>query len=84
MSAIQAHMSPTGRLTVPKSARAKAGLARGGPVVIEIVDGDLRVRSIAQAMARARTLAAEIAAEASVGDVNAFLAERRREAASEP
>jgi predicted secreted protein len=52
--------------------------------VIEIVDGDLRVRSIAQAMARARTLAAEIAADASVGNVNAFLAERRREAASEP
>ena len=72
-------MSETGRLTVPLGVRAAVGLEKGGPVVLEIVDGELRVRSVAQAMARARALTRELTLGLTGVSVDDFLADRRRE-----
>ena len=83
MTAISTKMSETGRITVPLGVRAAVGLERGGPVVIEIVDGELRVRSIAQSMSRARALTRKIMAGKKGVSVDDFLADRRREAKRE-
>ena len=79
MKSQSAKMSETGRLTVPLGVRAAVGLERGGPVVLEIVDGELRVRSVAQAMARARALTRELTLGLTGVSVDDFLADRRRE-----
>ena len=40
-----------GRLIIPAQARRALDLDYGGPVVLTLVDGELRVRSVATAMA---------------------------------
>jgi AbrB family looped-hinge helix DNA binding protein len=80
MQSISTKISDTGRITVPASLRAAAGLERGGPVVLEVVDGELRVRSVARTMDRARALAREIVAGRPGATVDDFIAARRREA----
>jgi len=83
MPVISAKMSDTGRLTVPLGTRAAVGLERGGPVVLEVVDGELRVRSVAQAMERARAQTRELTRGLKGVSVDDFLADRRREAERE-
>jgi antitoxin PrlF len=82
MTAITTKMSENGRITFPVSLRAAVGLERGGDVIVEVVDGELHVRTVAQTMERARAMARKIVAgrKASVDD---FLADRRREAERE-
>jgi AbrB family looped-hinge helix DNA binding protein len=76
-------MSDTGRVTVPMEVRAALGLERGGAVVLELVDGELRLRSVAAAMDRARALTRQLTAGKRGVSVEDFLADRRREAESE-
>jgi bifunctional DNA-binding transcriptional regulator/antitoxin component of YhaV-PrlF toxin-antitoxin module len=78
-----AKMSDAGRLTIPAAFREAAGLPRGGSVVLEVVDGELRLRSLARAMERARALTRELVAGKDGLSVDAFLANRRREAGRE-
>jgi AbrB family looped-hinge helix DNA binding protein len=80
MTAITAKMSDTGRVTVPLDVRAALGLERGGPVVLELVDGELRLRSVAAAMNRARALTRKLTAGKRGVSVEDFLADRRRDA----
>lgn len=83
MTAITAKMSDTGRVTVPLDVRAALGLERGGQVVLEVVDGELRLRSVAAAMDRARALTLGLTAGKRGVSVDDFLADRRREAERE-
>jgi bifunctional DNA-binding transcriptional regulator/antitoxin component of YhaV-PrlF toxin-antitoxin module len=83
MTTASTKMSRTGRITVPIDVRAAAGLERGGPVVLEVVDGELRIRGVAQTMRRARALTREIIAGRSGLSVDDFLKDRRREAERE-
>lgn len=83
MTAIKAIMSQNGGVTFPPDVRAAAGLEHGGPVVIEVVDGELHVRSIKQIMDRASDLARKIIGDQPGASVDDFLAERRREAEAE-
>jgi len=83
MTAIAARMAENGRITIPLNVRAALGLERGGPVVLEVVEGELRVRSVAQAMERARSISRRIVAGHGAASVDDFLADRRREAARE-
>ena len=80
MTGIVAKISETGRITVPASLREAAGLARGGPVVLQVVDGELRLSSVARAMDRARALTRDLIAGRKEVSVEEFLADRRREA----
>ena len=80
MTAIKAIMSQNGAVTFPPDVRAAAGLENGGPVVIELVDGGLQVRSIKQIMDRAREVARKIVGDQPGFSVDDFLADRRREA----
>lgn len=79
MNAVSTRLSETGRLTVPARMRAAAGLQAGEEVVLELVDGELHVRSLAQTMARARTMVRQLIAGKSGATVDDFLADRRRE-----
>ncbi|KSB87532.1 hypothetical protein AS593_05535 [Caulobacter vibrioides] len=83
MTAIKAIMSPNGGVTFPPDVRAAAGLEHGGPVVIEVVEGELHVRSIKQVMDRASDLARKLLGDQPGASVDAFLAERRGEAEAE-
>lgn len=82
MTATLSKIDSGGRLIIPAQARKALSLEAGGPVVLTLVDGELRVRSVAAAMA-------ELQAQASSflgGDgasVDAFLTARRAEAARE-
>ena len=83
MTAIATKMAENGRITIPLNVRAAVGLERGGSVILEVVDGELRVRSVAQAMERARAISREALAGREGFSVDSFLAERRREAKRE-
>jgi AbrB family looped-hinge helix DNA binding protein len=83
MAAVTTKMSETGRMTVPASIRAAVGLERGGDVIVEVVDGELHLRTVARTMERARAVARRIVNGKTGGTVDDFLADRRREAASE-
>lgn len=80
MNAITTRISENGRMTIPASVRAAVGLVRGGDVIVEVVDGELHVRTVAQAMERARAIARKIAKGKIGGSVEDFLADRRQEA----
>ena len=83
MPAIAARMAENGRITIPLNVRTALGLERGGPVVLEVVEGELHVRSVVQAMERARAISRSIVAGREGASVDDFLADRRREAARE-
>jgi AbrB family looped-hinge helix DNA binding protein len=74
MNAMLSKIDIGGRLIIPAQARKALHLESGGPVVLTLVDGELRVRSVASAMA-------ELQAQAS--SVDALLLARRAEAAKE-
>jgi antitoxin PrlF len=81
LNAVTTRVSETGRLTVPASVRSALGLERGGEVVLEIVDGELHMRTVGQAMDRARAMARKLLRGKTT--VDEFLADRRYEAARE-
>ena len=83
MASISGKMSENGRITVPLRVRASMGLARGGSVVLEVSDGELRVRSTAEAMGAAREASRRLLAGKAGTSVADFLGERRREAERE-
>jgi len=79
MAAQLSRISDGGQITLPLDIRASLGLERGGPVTLEIVDGDLRVRKAPHSMDHARALTREIVAGHPGVSVDDFLADRRRE-----
>jgi AbrB family looped-hinge helix DNA binding protein len=72
-------VSETGRLSLPADMRRKLGLEKGGVVQLEIVDGDLRIRTMKAVIERVQKMARESgwAQKTSVAD---FIAERRENA----
>jgi AbrB family looped-hinge helix DNA binding protein len=83
MTAISTRISENGRITVPAKLRAAAGLECGAEVVLELVDGELHLRSLARAMERAREKSRVLLAGKKNVSVDDFLADRRAEAARE-
>lgn len=81
-SSLRAHVSETGRLSLPVELRRAVGLEKGGPVRIEIVDGAIRIRTMTEVRDRIRALARNsgLADKASVAD---FLGWRAAERADE-
>ena len=79
MARHSARVSETGRLSLPAELRRELGLEKGGVVQLEIVDGDLRIRTIKAAIERVQKMARDAGwtERASVDD---FLAQRREDA----
>jgi AbrB family looped-hinge helix DNA binding protein len=71
-----------GRLVIPADLRRQLGLRAGDSVVMEVEDGELRVRSLKAAVARAQALVRRYV-PAGEGLVDELIRERRAEAARE-
>jgi AbrB family looped-hinge helix DNA binding protein len=56
MSSKRVRITEGGRLTIPGEFRRKLGLKPGDSVVMDISDGELRVRSLQTAVKRAQAL----------------------------
>ncbi|PAX09176.1 AbrB/MazE/SpoVT family DNA-binding domain-containing protein [Sphingomonas lenta] len=71
-----------GKLVIPASMRRELGLATGDTVLVDIDEGELRVRSVGRAVERARAILRKYVPE-GVGLSDELIAERRREAERE-
>lgn len=84
MTVVRARVSESGRLSIPAELRRAIGLEHGGDVVVDLDGREIRIRTVAEAVAQAQALSRRLlgdrAAEASVDN---FLAERRRDAERE-
>jgi bifunctional DNA-binding transcriptional regulator/antitoxin component of YhaV-PrlF toxin-antitoxin module len=77
--AIVTKVSELGKMNIPVQVRRQAGLERGGPVLMTVVDGEIRVRAVRNVLTSLQRDADEVFA-GSGETVDGFLAERRAEA----
>jgi len=82
MAARHVRIAPGGRVVIPAEFRKALGLAVGDDVVIEIKDGELRLRSLREAVRRAQEIVRKHVPE-GVSLADELIAERRAEAARE-
>jgi AbrB family looped-hinge helix DNA binding protein len=82
MNSIVTKVDPAGRLSIPAQHRRALGLEGGGPVVVALVGNEVRIRAVADVMTELQAEAARFLAGDNAS-VDAFLRERRREAAQE-
>lgn len=71
-----------GKLVIPASFRRELGIAVGDTVIVEVSDGELRVRSRNAALVNARRMMRQIVPE-GVSLVDELIADRRADAARE-
>ncbi|WP_343712794.1 AbrB/MazE/SpoVT family DNA-binding domain-containing protein [Inquilinus sp.] len=83
MGAVKAKVSESGRLSIPADMRRAVGLEHGGDVVVELDGRDIRIRTLDEVIAQAQALTRRLLGDGPEASVDAFLAERRREAAKE-
>ena len=69
-----------GKLVIPANFRRQLGIAVGDTVIVEVTDGELRVRSRKGALANARRMMRQLVPD-GVSLVDELIAERRAEAA---
>ena len=83
MKTAYGRVSGSGRLSLPAEFRKAVGLDRGGAVVIELDDSEIRIRTVAEVIARAQALTRDLLRDKPEGTLDAFLAERHRQANTE-
>ena len=83
MSGVLARVSQSGRLSIPAKFRKAIGLERGSEVVVELDGREIRIRTVDEVVGRAQALTRQLLGEKPDASLDAFLAERRREAARE-
>jgi len=71
-----------GKLVIPAPMRRELGLTTGDTVVVDVADGELRVRSLPKAIARAQEILRRHVPE-GVSLADELIADRRREAERE-
>jgi bifunctional DNA-binding transcriptional regulator/antitoxin component of YhaV-PrlF toxin-antitoxin module len=77
-SATAIRVSDTGILSLPVELRRMVGLECGGPVVVRVEDGEIRIRSVRDVVVRLQAEARRVFA-GSGASVEGFLRERRAE-----
>jgi len=75
-------VSDAGKLNLPAKLRRMVGLEHGGPVVVRVEGGEIRIRSVRDVLAGLQAEARQVFA-GSGESVEGFLRERRAEAAQE-
>ena len=83
MNSIRGRVSESGRLSLPAEFRKAVGLERGGEVVVELEGREIRIRTVDEVVAQAQALTRRLLRDRRDSSVDAFLAERRREAGAE-
>ena len=82
MNAQRVKIVEGGKLVIPASMRRELGIIAGDTLLVDIDDGELRVRSLSRAVERARAIVRRhVPEDASLADE--LIAERRREAERE-
>jgi antitoxin PrlF len=82
MSAHRGRMVSGGRIQVPAEVRRILGIADGDPLIMEVVDDELRIRSHRASIQRIQAMVrAFVPAGVSLADE--LIADRRREAENE-
>lgn len=71
-----------GKLIIPASMRRELGIATGDTMLVDVADGELRVRSLAKAIERAQAILRRHVPE-GVSLADELIADRRREAERE-
>ena len=71
-----------GKLIIPASMRRELGIATGDTVLVDVADGELRVRSLSKAIERAQAILRRHVPE-GVSLVDELIADRRRESERE-
>jgi AbrB family looped-hinge helix DNA binding protein len=71
-----ARVSEGGKMNLPAQIRRQVGLERGGPVMVSVVDGEIRMRVLRQVLADLQVEARDVFA-GSGETVDGFLQERR-------
>ena len=74
-----ARVSDGGKMNIPAQIRRAVGLEDGGPVMVRVVDGEIRMRPVRQVLAELQAEAREVFS-GSGETVDGFLRERRDEA----
>lgn len=71
-----------GKLVIPAAMRRELGISTGDTVLVDVEDGELRVRSISRAIERARAILRKHVTE-GVELADELISDRRREAERE-
>jgi AbrB family looped-hinge helix DNA binding protein len=74
-----ARVSEGGKMNIPASIRREVGLEHGGPVMVTVVGGEIRMRMLRQVLSDLQAEARDVFA-GSGETVDGFLRERRVEA----
>jgi AbrB family looped-hinge helix DNA binding protein len=74
---VQVTITPNGRMSLPADIRKRLGLSGGGALLIEETADGVILRTPAQAIAHAQSLARHYTAGNPEASVDAFLARRR-------
>ena len=82
MTVHYAKMTEGGRLLIPAELRRMLGITPGTDVVLDVADGELRVRALDQAVARAQAIVRRYIPDAT-NVTDDFIRERRAAAATE-
>ncbi|MFO1023615.1 MAG: hypothetical protein U1E70_00405 [Acetobacteraceae bacterium] len=72
-------ISNQGKMNLPAQIRREAGLENGGPVMVSVVDGEIRIRDLRQVLKDLQQQAKTVFADTGES-VDRFIEERRAEA----
>lgn len=82
MEAQKVRIVDGGKLVIPAAMRRELGISTGDTVLVDVEDGELRVRSISRAIERARAILRRHVPE-GVELADELISDRRREAERE-
>jgi AbrB family looped-hinge helix DNA binding protein len=80
---IEVKMAANGRVIIPADVRKALGIEGGGSLMLELTDDALTLRTRAQRLATAKSMAAEMLKGVEGSAVDALIADRRAEFARE-
>jgi AbrB family looped-hinge helix DNA binding protein len=76
---VQVIITPNGRMSLPADIRKRLGLSGGGALLVEETADGVILRTVAQSIAYAQTLAKRYTGDNDGASVDAFIARRREE-----
>ena len=74
---IQVNITPNGLMSLPQDLRQRLGVTDGGMLLVEETPDGLVLRTVAQAIAHAQSLARQFSSGNPATSVEAFLAHRK-------
>lgn len=83
MASWNVNVAENGRLCLPVELRRSLGLEKGGPVTLELADGEVRLMTVAARVRRAQELTRRAFAGKRMPTVDEFIGWKREQAALE-